>query len=71
MFYIITGITLELLFAVFWKLIYRERLCYGCSCKPDAETYDALINAHGRAGQWRWAMNLMDDMLRAAVCNFA
>lgn len=43
----------------------------GCSCKPDAETYDALINAHGRAGQWRWAMNLMDDMLRAAVCNFA
>lgn len=37
-------------------------------CKPDAETYNALINAHGRAGQWRWAMNIMDDMLRAAVC---
>lgn len=43
-----------------------------CSCKPDAETYNALINAHGRAAQWRWAMNLMDDMLRASVCsNFA
>ena len=36
-------------------------------CKPDAETYNALINAHGRARQWRWAMNIMDDMLRAAV----
>lgn len=39
-----------------------------CRCKPDAETYNALINAHGRAGQWRWAINIMDDMLRAAVC---
>jgi len=39
-----------------------------CRCKPDVETYNALINAHGRAGQWRWAMNIMDDMLRAAVC---
>ena len=39
-----------------------------CRCKPDAETYNALINAHGRAGQWRWAMNIMEDMLRAAVC---
>ena len=38
-------------------------------CKPDAETYNALISAHARAGQWRWAMNIMDDMLRAAVCN--
>lgn len=37
-------------------------------CKPDVETYNALINAHGRAGQWRWAMNIMEDMLRAAVC---
>jgi len=37
-------------------------------CKPDVETYNALINAHGRAGQWRWALNIMDDMLRAAVC---
>ncbi|GMP61748.1 hypothetical protein CsSME_00024089 [Camellia sinensis var. sinensis] len=37
-------------------------------CKPDAETYNALINAHGRAGQWRWAMNIMEDMLRASVC---
>ncbi|MED6169554.1 hypothetical protein PIB30_022338 [Stylosanthes scabra] len=37
-------------------------------CKPDAETYNSLINAHGRARQWRWAMNIMDDMLRAAVC---
>ncbi|MQM02064.1 hypothetical protein Taro_034820 [Colocasia esculenta] len=36
-------------------------------CKPDADTYNALINAHGRAGQWRWAMNIMDDMLRAAI----
>ncbi|KAM7505449.1 hypothetical protein LguiB_004353 [Lonicera macranthoides] len=36
-------------------------------CKPDAETYNALINLHGRAGQWRWAMNIMEDMLRAAV----
>lgn len=37
-------------------------------CKPDVETYNALINVHGRAGQWRWAMNIMEDMLRAAVC---
>ncbi|GKA64773.1 pentatricopeptide repeat-containing protein [Tanacetum coccineum] len=37
-------------------------------CKPDAETYNALISAHGRAGQWRWATNIMEDMLRAAVC---
>uniref|UniRef100_A0A803R141 Pentatricopeptide repeat-containing protein n=1 Tax=Cannabis sativa TaxID=3483 RepID=A0A803R141_CANSA len=37
-------------------------------CKPDAETYNALINAHGRLGQWRWAKNIMEDMLRAAVC---
>ncbi|KAG5539016.1 hypothetical protein RHGRI_019540 [Rhododendron griersonianum] len=37
-------------------------------CKPDAETFNALINVHGRAGQWRWAMNIKDDMLRAAVC---
>lgn len=36
-------------------------------CKPDTETYNALISAHGRAGQWRWAMNIFDDMLRAAV----
>ncbi|KAF7147532.1 hypothetical protein RHSIM_Rhsim03G0026900 [Rhododendron simsii] len=35
-------------------------------CKPDAETFNALINVHGRAGQWRWAMNIKDDMLRAA-----
>ncbi|KAE9465924.1 hypothetical protein C3L33_02159, partial [Rhododendron williamsianum] len=37
-------------------------------CKPDAETFNALINVHGRAGQWRWAMNIKGDMLRAAVC---
>lgn len=37
-------------------------------CKPDAETYNALINAHGRARQWRWAKNILEDMLRAAVC---
>lgn len=37
-------------------------------CKPDVETYNALINAHGRAGQWRWALNIMEDMLQAAVC---
>ncbi|KAF3794191.1 Pentatricopeptide repeat-containing protein [Nymphaea thermarum] len=36
-------------------------------CKPDAESYNALINAHGRKGQWRWAMNIMDDMFRAAI----
>ncbi|KAH9614349.1 hypothetical protein KSS87_021935, partial [Heliosperma pusillum] len=36
-------------------------------CKPNAETFNALINAHGRAGQWRWAMNIMEDMLRASV----
>ncbi|KAH7557229.1 hypothetical protein JRO89_XS11G0079600 [Xanthoceras sorbifolium] len=36
-------------------------------CKPDAETYNALINAHGRSGQWRWAMNIFDDMLHAAI----
>lgn len=39
-------------------------------CKPDAETYNALINAHGRAGQSRWAMNIMEDMLRASVCTY-
>lgn len=42
-------------------------LIFPARCKPDAETYNALINAHGRAGQWRWAMNIMEDMLRAAV----
>jgi pentatricopeptide repeat protein len=36
-------------------------------CKPDAETYNALIHAHARMGQWRWALNIMDDMLRASV----
>ncbi|GFP92215.1 pentatricopeptide repeat-containing protein at2g41720 [Phtheirospermum japonicum] len=36
-------------------------------CKPDVETYNALINAHGRAGQWRWGVNIMNDMLRAAI----
>ncbi|KAK6149140.1 hypothetical protein DH2020_016665 [Rehmannia glutinosa] len=36
-------------------------------CKPDVETYNALINAHGRAGQWRWGVNIMEDMLRAAI----
>ncbi|XP_073153720.1 pentatricopeptide repeat-containing protein At2g41720 isoform X1 [Henckelia pumila] len=36
-------------------------------CNPDVETYNALINAHGRAGQWRWGVNIMEDMLRAAV----
>lgn len=42
--------------------------CNFARCKPDVETYNALINVHGRAGQWRWAMNIMEDMLRAAVC---
>ncbi|TYG71638.1 hypothetical protein ES288_D05G413400v1 [Gossypium darwinii] len=37
-------------------------------CKPDVETYNALIHAHGQVGQWRWAMNIMEDMLSAAVC---
>lgn len=37
-------------------------------CKPDVEIYNALISAHGQAGQWRWAMNIMEDMLQAAVC---
>lgn len=37
-------------------------------CKPDAETFNALIHTHARAGQWRWATNIMEDMLRAAVC---
>ncbi|KAG6418978.1 hypothetical protein SASPL_121186 [Salvia splendens] len=36
-------------------------------CKPDVETYNSLIHAHGRAGQWRWGMNIMEDMLRAAI----
>jgi pentatricopeptide repeat protein len=36
-------------------------------CKPDVETFNALMNAHGRAGQWRWALNIFDDMIRAAV----
>ncbi|KAF9679630.1 hypothetical protein SADUNF_Sadunf06G0034700 [Salix dunnii] len=36
-------------------------------CKPDAETCNALINAHGRSGQWRWAMNIMEDMLQQAI----
>jgi pentatricopeptide repeat protein len=31
------------------------------------ETYNALINVHGRAGQWRWALQIFDDMLRASV----
>lgn len=31
------------------------------------ETYNALINVHARAGNWRWAMSIFDDMLRAAV----
>ncbi|KAJ7569991.1 hypothetical protein O6H91_01G102700 [Diphasiastrum complanatum] len=35
-------------------------------CKPDVDTYNALINVHGRAGQWRWAMQIFDEMLRAA-----
>lgn len=59
-------------FYVFSLYIYT---CIVCSitcnfarCKPDVETYNALINVHGRAGQWRWAMNIMEDMLRAAVC---
>ncbi|KAG8100312.1 hypothetical protein GUJ93_ZPchr0013g36133 [Zizania palustris] len=36
-------------------------------CKPDADIYNSLIHAHARAGQWRWAINIMEDMLRAAV----
>ncbi|MBA0754702.1 hypothetical protein Gogos_019852, partial [Gossypium gossypioides] len=35
-------------------------------CKPDVDTYNALIHAHGQVGQWRWAMNIMEDMLSAA-----
>ncbi|WVZ62444.1 hypothetical protein U9M48_012196 [Paspalum notatum var. saurae] len=33
-------------------------------CKPDADTYNSLIHAHARAGQWRWAINIMEDMQR-------
>ncbi|KAL6639046.1 hypothetical protein ACP70R_022776 [Stipagrostis hirtigluma subsp. patula] len=35
-------------------------------CKPDADIYNSLIHAHARAGQWRWAINIMEDMQRAA-----
>lgn len=57
---------LKLYFALntYW---FDCRICF-LRCKPDAETYNALINTHGRAGQWRWAMTIMEDMLRAAVC---
>jgi len=53
-----------------YEKVYSNKglLLWFCRCKPDVETYNALINAHGRAGQWRWALNIMDDMLRAAVC---
>ncbi|KAK6791217.1 hypothetical protein RDI58_010298 [Solanum bulbocastanum] len=40
-------------------------------CRPNVETYNALISAHGRAGQWRWAKNIMEDMLRASVCIYS
>lgn len=40
---------------------------YNLRCKPDADIYNSLIHAHSRAGQWRWAINIMEDMLRAAV----
>ncbi|TYH79798.1 hypothetical protein ES332_D03G087400v1 [Gossypium tomentosum] len=36
-------------------------------CKPDVDTYNALIHAHGQVGQWRWALNIMEDMLSAAI----
>jgi pentatricopeptide repeat protein len=39
----------------------------GVRCKPDVETYNALMNVHGRAGQWTWATQIFEDMLRAAV----
>ncbi|KAK1382999.1 hypothetical protein POM88_020734 [Heracleum sosnowskyi] len=45
------------------SLIYH----FSTRCKPDAETYSALISVHARAGQWCWAMNIMEDMLRAAL----
>nr|CAB3456087.1 unnamed protein product [Digitaria exilis] len=35
-------------------------------CKPDADTYNSLIHVHARAGQWRWAINIMENMQRAA-----
>lgn len=40
-------------------------------CQPNVETYNALISAHGRASQWRWAKNIMEDMLRASVCIYS
>jgi pentatricopeptide repeat protein len=53
--------------SAFLKL--SESSClFSCGrCKPDVETFNALMNAHGRAGQWRWALNIFDDMIRAAV----
>lgn len=36
-------------------------------CKPDVETYNALMNAHGRAGKWQWASDIFDDMLKDGV----
>ncbi|KAI8545780.1 hypothetical protein RHMOL_Rhmol07G0064800 [Rhododendron molle] len=62
-----TGLSVKW-FRGFWGLSIG-RISRDCSiggCKPDAETFNALINVHGRAGQWRWAMNIKDDMLRAA-----
>ena len=39
-------------------------------CKPDAVSYNALINAHGRARQLDWANEMFDEMLQAGVqCN--
>lgn len=51
-----------------FKIFLSHGLSFAARCKPDVETYNALINVHGRTGQWRWAMNIMEDMLRAAVC---
>ncbi|MFQ6665919.1 hypothetical protein Gotur_032470 [Gossypium turneri] len=36
-------------------------------CKPVVDTYNALSHAHGQVGQWRWALNIMEDMLSAAI----
>ncbi|KAG6416450.1 hypothetical protein SASPL_123880 [Salvia splendens] len=55
-------------FGFMLKRLGLESMCkLQIRCKPDVETYNSLIHAHGRAGQWRWGMNIMEDMLRAAI----
>lgn len=52
-------------------VIHVHDACYFGRCQPNVETYNSLISAHGRAGQWRWAKNIMEDMLRASVCIYS